>query len=201
MGNIKSYLIILDLDSTLITHSIFPKVMMPDVVINNPAEIGVLPYPGKLYIYKRPYLDQFLQFCFQHFYVGLWTAAEPSWMNLMLDTVLAPYADKFLFTWNRNQTDIRFGWFPMFTKPLTKVWARFPQFNQANTLIIDDYQNVTDNECCQLTIKPFTPRDLDDFELLKVSCVLRVLLQRDGKIETNKAIAAYNLVKDSTFTH
>lgn len=200
--------IILDIDSTLVTHQLTYSSAKPsgpgapDFILDNPRQVG-LPIgqdiiPLKVWVYKRPYLDEFMQFCLANFDVGVWTAALPVWRDYILNTALAPYKDKLVFAWSREDTDIRLGWVPRYIKPLSKVWAKFPTFNSENTLLIDDYKNVTGfpatEACCHLQIVPFTikPGMETDRELLKILYGLRILLRRDGKVHTRTLIKAYN---------
>ena len=62
-------LLILDLDETLIHATEKP--------LENKAD-----FRTKLYhVYKRPYVEMFLEFCQEHFLVGVWTTAGTDFAN------------------------------------------------------------------------------------------------------------------------
>ena len=63
----KEKLLILDLDETLIYSVESPLEKLPDFSF------------GQFCTYKRPYLKEFLQFCFNNFEVAVWTAATESY--------------------------------------------------------------------------------------------------------------------------
>jgi hypothetical protein len=84
----------------------------------------------------RPGLMPFLTYAFQHFEVALWTAADSSWLQYVLDNVL----NEFLTSIGQNFifTIYRISSLPVYIKPLTYVWELFPEFNVNNTLIVDN---------------------------------------------------------------
>ena len=193
----RKYLIILDIDSTLITNHItksdqIPVYNGPDLIIEDGT---ILPSEFKIRVWKRPFLDAFMSYVVDNFYVAIWTAATIEWLDFILKSILAPYAHKFIFTWSQNQTGNHY------TKPLTRVWERFPMFDKDNTLLIDDLSNVTGNQWqkyyCHLNIVSFDykPNFLNDMELLKIMSGLRILISQHGYIETRKLIEAYERVK------
>lgn len=195
-------LVILDLDNTLIDSKIVYsftntyKYKVPDAIIQDPIIDG-FKQPIEIYLYSRPHLDEFLDYCFEHFTVALWTAAEDWWRDAILDLILYKYKDRFLFTWSRNQTILKFGKALLCTKSLAKVWKKFPKFNENNTLLIDDYANVTGNPSiegkCQLQIKKFSIENdvIMDCELPKILCIL----QFSKLLSVPKMIKIYNNVR------
>ena len=126
--------IILDIDFTLI-------VTLPITV----AEC----FPKKpnhrfrdLAIYERPYLQEFMDFCFSQFdAVGIWTNGDATWANVICTTVLGRDPKDFAFVWDRSYSDymehVR-SW----VKNLEKVWL-IPRYREMGftpncTLIVED---------------------------------------------------------------
>jgi len=190
----QNYLIILDIDDTLITHKIIPSYIQTnsDFILKDLDSIGII--SGFKYmtahVWKRPYLNEFMSFLVDNFYVAVWTAAKIEWLDYILKTVLVSYADKFIFTWSRNQLD-QFS-----NKSLTRVWERFPMFNKKNTMIIDDLKYVTGDDIqeyyCHLTIRPFNSSK--DVDLIRIITGLKILLQKRNKINTRVLIEAHEKV-------
>ncbi|MDE1460337.1 HAD family hydrolase [Spartinivicinus poritis] len=83
-------LLILDLDETLIHAELIP--------LELPHAFVACPY----FIYTRPYLDEFLAFCQQHFKLAVWTTGN----QLYADTIVAHLfgsADQLEFVWARDR--------------------------------------------------------------------------------------------------
>lgn len=74
--------LVLDLDETLV-HSSFKPVDDTDMVI--PIVIENVTY--KVYVKKRPYVDEFLTECAKHFEVAIFTASLGMYANPLLDTL------------------------------------------------------------------------------------------------------------------
>jgi hypothetical protein len=114
-GNIH---LILDLDGTLIDGD----------------EVNVFP---------RPYLQEFLDFCFSRYAsVSIWTAASREWLDKALRGCLA--GRPFLFTWTGERCTVKYQSRSyheveiLIRKKLAKVWRAFPQMTKHNTFILDD---------------------------------------------------------------
>lgn len=92
-------LIILDIDETLVhtTDDHFPDL--------DPQIIHKLCHYEKHHtVYKRPHVDDFLKFCFEHFDVGIWTAAGAGYADWVLSYLLTEEQRKsliFVHTENR----------------------------------------------------------------------------------------------------
>ena len=102
----------------------------------------------KTHIYKRPFCDAFLQFCFENFHVGIWSSMVESNVHKVLEYIYRSSRRKHQFAFVMHQRDCTNTGFsnpekhqqPLFLKDLRNVWARFPsgEFNEKNTLLIDD---------------------------------------------------------------
>lgn len=91
----KEMLLILDLDETLI-HSSEKKLtgIDPDFSV------------GQFYVYKRPYLDEFLQYCNQHFRLAVWSSASYNYVKEIVINII-PSDIKLEFTWGRNRCTLK----------------------------------------------------------------------------------------------
>ena len=179
---IKNFLILLDLDNTLITSS-SQRIYHPHID-NGPN--GLKPQ----YIFLRPHLDEFLSFLFTHFEVGLWSAATCEWINtIILSTPsMEKYKNKFLFIWDNTQCSSNKA------KPLQKVWKKYPQYQQHNTIIIDDILTTeTPNIQNRLNIGKYkVHQDMyQDNELLKIICILEYIIKTMSQLKVKKIIDLY----------
>lgn len=86
----KSKLLILDIDETLIYASPSPLERQHDFVV------------GNYFVYTRPYLRDFLRFCFQNFNVGIWTSSTELYAEKILQEIIeVPELLKFVFCRSR----------------------------------------------------------------------------------------------------
>jgi hypothetical protein len=140
IGSIPSRCIVLDVDGTLLDHIPLPF----------PANYARLPEPV-----ARPGLKEFLAFVFQEFEtVIIWTAGKKMWYDKAYAEVLKPNlppGKDFHFVKTR---DVSIPYVPL--KPLTEIYARFPQYNATNTLVLDDNpETFKDNVENAVHIHPF----------------------------------------------
>jgi hypothetical protein len=124
--------VILDIDGTLIDHSILP---------NNHEGISC-----DHFIYFRPYLIQFLEYCVKCCAsVSIWTAGSKDWMKGFIRRLPSDFHSAFLFTWHRKKCEVVYktmGCEAIWLKPLNKIWktkwAQKKGFTKHNTVIIED---------------------------------------------------------------
>lgn len=144
--------IILDLDGTLIDAQ-YPAGAKAAVAAGVAAPRHVC---GKrlanLHIYKRPGLDDFLEFCFDNFAnVGLWTHSGKEWVDEVLTNVIettSRYNWSFIFTGERatrvacEQGAAQLSAEMTYPKDLKKVYRRKDLramgFERYNTIIVED---------------------------------------------------------------
>jgi hypothetical protein len=85
----------------------------------------------------RPGLREFLAFVFEEFEcVIIWTAAKQMWYDKVYNVALKPNlppGKDFHFVKTRDE---RVPYVVL--KPLTEIYAQFPQYNSTNTLVVDD---------------------------------------------------------------
>ena len=88
-------LLVLDLDETLIHASDHP--------LAHPADFRDASYE----VYIRPHLEPFLEFCFAHFSVGIWTSASASYASVMLRRIM-PQRDRLVFVYSGGHCTRRY---------------------------------------------------------------------------------------------
>nr|GEV47388.1 hypothetical protein [Tanacetum cinerariifolium] len=103
-------------------------------------------------IFKRPFLDDFLAFCFEKFEVAIWSSRTRKILVPVVDYLLGDLKDKLLFLWDlsdcTNSTARSLECVHKFIvfKNLQKIWENFGPnfasengyFDESNTLLLDD---------------------------------------------------------------
>lgn len=163
-------LLVLDVNGLLVDISSYvPYHPDPDDIIHKKA------------VFKRPYCDDFLSFCFERFNVGFWTSRTKKNMDPLLDFLLGSDKHKLLFSWDQSHcTDTGFYTVekrhkPLLLKKLKKLWERDDPnlhwergvFNETNTLLLDDTPYKALSNPQYNAIFPYTYRfqDLKDNSL------------------------------------
>ncbi|KAL4560426.1 hypothetical protein LXL04_032577 [Taraxacum kok-saghyz] len=99
---------------------------------------------GNFLVYRRPFCEGFLKFCFERFEVGLWSSAMEYNIQKALFEIVGDMKDKFLFTWDQTQctkTGFMCVWNknkPVFLKELKYIWEKYENYSASNTLLISD---------------------------------------------------------------
>lgn len=132
-------LLILDVNGLLVAR--YTKIDRSIIPLG--AAHGVV---AKSYMFKRPFCDSFLTFCFENFHVGVWSSMMKANVVKALDFICKGMRAKCRFIMHQGDcttTGLRNPlkkMQPLFLKELVKVWAKFPpgEFNESNTLLIDD---------------------------------------------------------------
>ncbi|GAB2272229.1 hypothetical protein Dimus_007050 [Dionaea muscipula] len=139
----KKKLIILDLNGLLVyrTHRWVGKIP------SNRKHDGLF---GNQFVYKRPFCEEFMNFCLQRFEIGLWSSGKVHNVDGVLDCVFKGLRSKLLFVWNQDHcTDYGFKTLenkekPLFFRELKKVWVKVMppckhgSYSASNTLLIDE---------------------------------------------------------------
>ncbi|KAI6683234.1 hypothetical protein NL676_029147 [Syzygium grande] len=137
----KKKLLILDLNGLL--ADIIPHVgygCKPDLIVSRKA------------VFKRPFVDDFLQFCFEKFAVGVWSSRTKRNVDPVVDFLMGNSKGKLLFCWDQSHctitkfTTIENRDKPLVLKELTKLWDKLEPnlpwekgaYNESNTLLLDD---------------------------------------------------------------
>lgn len=108
----------------------------------------------------RPYVSEFLQFCFDKFdNVGIWTAASDGWAYEVIERLFTPEQKKKLaFIWTEEKCDSDIRGYVL--KPLKKIWnnpkLKKKGFNRHNTIILEDnHKNCKKNYGNNIIVKPY----------------------------------------------
>jgi TFIIF-interacting CTD phosphatase-like protein len=178
----KRRLLVLDLDETLIFSTEVKLDMEEAGVIMMPLYWGAA--QQKIYVYKRPNLDDFLKVAFEHFDVGIWTAGSRTYADHVLQFIMCEEERKklkFVFTSERcvYKRYSSFGEMyydgPRCIKPLKKVKKK--GYTLDEMIVIDDLPSTySRNYGCAIPIKPFVGWEKDDeLKLLAKYLVEKVL--------------------------
>lgn len=155
--------IVLDLDETLIhTITITKKHSAKLAKISDFHFVIEKQY---FWVNKRPGLDLFLDFIFKYFQVGIWTAADKAYATQICKHILTyDQVKKIKFIYSRNFCHLDRTETPTsFTKPLAKLFELYPDFDQSNTLMIDNTPHVMKyNPYNGVYIPDFTSQHNDD---------------------------------------
>ncbi|UZR92680.1 HAD family hydrolase [Chondrinema litorale] len=179
MRDSKKKIIVFDLDETLI-HATKQKLGVE-------ADFQYQDY----YVYKRPYILEFLESCSKLCHIAIWSSAEDSYVKGIVNELIGN-AIELEFVWGRSEcwmkivkvedelTGLKKKEY-QFIKPLEKI--RRKGFKMKNLLIIDDsLYKVTDNPENYFIIKPFEG-NCEDNELKFLESYLKILEQKgDFKI-------------------
>lgn len=137
MKNIDKTLLILDLDETLV----FATAKMLD----RSADFEIFDY----HVYKRPYLNDFLQQVKEHFLLAIWSSASDDYVQKVVEQII-PKEIKLEFVWGssrctyqRNLQIDEYGYYDSnqlnhyhYIKPLRKLKRKNYTLNRI--LIVDD---------------------------------------------------------------
>ena len=119
-------LLILDLDETLIFAT--------EEALARPHDFTVGPY----FVYKRPGVDEFLQYCRTHFLVAIWTSSTRSYAKDVVSQLFpADYPLQFVFARDKCVRRFNFEWqTECHIKDLKKAKAK--GFPLEQILMLDD---------------------------------------------------------------
>ncbi|KAH7437414.1 hypothetical protein KP509_05G070100 [Ceratopteris richardii] len=99
--------------------------------------------------------NAFLQWCFEHFNVWIWSAYDVDDVKKCIDTIFPMFRRKFIDIWGRDQC---FWNFSIHFKKLTHLWDKNVEYRPDNTLIIDTtaYRLFYNIRRCCLTLPKMT---------------------------------------------
>ncbi|OWM83724.1 uncharacterized protein LOC116203989 [Punica granatum] len=137
----RKKLLILDLNGLLVdVVPSFRGRRKPDMLLS-----------GK-YVFKRPFIKDFLQFCFERFAVAIWSSRTKKNIDLLINFLFGDSREKLVFCWHQSQcTQTKFTTIenkdkPLVLKELRRVWEKLEpalpwekgEYNESNTLLLDD---------------------------------------------------------------
>lgn len=159
----------------------------------------------KIWGMKRPYLDQFIKFCFTYFrLVIVWTAGKPRYATALVDVIFKDtpspdiiYDSKMIITVNEDGE---------YAKPLENIFITEGITNIAslkNTFLVDDKaDNSITNPCNAIVIPRFTPDPTIEgiTNLEKTDKALRELMEWLMRKEVIQSKDIRRLDKSNIFT-
>lgn len=145
--------IIFDLDETLISTLLLNfgkgerhKLQMPSI-----SDIGIMNFNNSCFItYIRPYIDELFEYCFENFNVSFWTAGSYLYCREVLriilneeqynktKIILSKLDDVTIIEMKTNKKITNEDINKITCKSLDLLYLANPNFNQQNTLIVDD---------------------------------------------------------------
>ncbi|XP_042499171.1 uncharacterized protein LOC122077322 [Macadamia integrifolia] len=155
--------------------------LLADIVPFTP--IGYTPDRKIAYksLFKRPFCDDFLKFCFERFEVGVWSSRNKRNMESVIDFLMEDMKHKLLFCWDQSHcTETGFYTIenkqkPLVLKELKKLWDKHDSnlpwekgdYNESNTLLVDDspYKALCNPPHTAIFPCPFTYLDRKDNSL------------------------------------
>ncbi len=151
--------VVLDIDQTLVyttMENYTERCIKMDI-------LGMHGENMEVFVQKRPGLDKFLNHCFEHCKVGVWSAGQPSYVESIVNTFF-PQTPIFVYNWcHCNRDSKRLG--SMVFKKLEHI----PYVGKI--LMIDDRMTVLDvcDRVDTYIITPWEPySDDEDMELHKL---------------------------------
>lgn len=154
---------VLDLDETLISTAYVNKIKY-DLHKHKPHH-----FFENYIIFERPYLDEFMEFAFKNFNVMVWTAAEKSYAEFIVNNCLLKKSNRKLHNLlSRDDCDISLE-HNNILKDLSLLEKQFnmKKYNMKNTFIIDDNPDVYQKQRFNcIKAKPYKYNALNDDFLL-----------------------------------
>lgn len=168
-------LLILDIDNTLIYSHKDINVNHDFVLKFNDGDV--------YYVNKRPYLDEFLNYCKNNFRIGFWSAATENYVNEVLKHILGDLKPELVWSEKRCTFKIQqtfFEYTKVVYKKLKKVWKKKDlNVSKKDVLILDDtYSTYKYNYGNAINIDRFFGEE-DDIELLRIVDLLESIKECD----------------------
>jgi RNA polymerase II subunit A small phosphatase-like protein len=155
-------LLILDLDETLIYAT--------EEALERKADITVATY----FVYKRPYLKEFLDFCFANFDVAVWTTSTSDYAREIIDKC---FNQDPIFIWSRERCTHTYDAEMQehyYIKKMSKL--RRQGYKLESVIAVDDSANVWTNSYGNLVRVMRFEGDETDTELKRLLLYLGSLL-------------------------
>ncbi len=134
-------LIVLDIDETLISSNVVLENEL-DTIDQNQFDFSfTLDWQSETYyvfIKKRPFLDEFIEYLVKDFEIAVFTAADREYATKILQHL--GIFDRLKFFKSRESLSIGFDWFKLFV--YLKKLKSIPDIDLKKTVIIDDTKEV-----------------------------------------------------------
>ncbi|XP_008652403.1 uncharacterized protein [Zea mays] len=161
-------------------------------------------------VFRRPYCDDFLRFCFQNFELGIWSSRKRENVESVVDILMRGLKQCLLFCWDMSYCTVTGCKTidnkdkPLVLKELKRVWNKdepdLPwgqgEFSPSNTLLVDDspYKALCNPPNTAIFPEPYNYMNQRDDYSLGPGGDLRVYLQRIAAADN-----VQNFVRDNPF--
>lgn len=119
------------------------------------------------YIFKRPYLDDFLKYCQKNFtYIALWTLGDKVWLDHVVKNIF-PKNYPLLFKYTRQKAGPKYDNTGAYKK-LSKVWDKYHYLGLGphNTILVEDtIKNCDHNKGNCIEVKEYHVENHNDTTL------------------------------------
>ncbi len=173
--------VFLDIDNTLIQTIPLTEASSKYSNISSILEYGyfIPNHKDGMIVYKRPYLDEFLEYIFKHCNVSIFTHADKDYAKFIIDKfVTKGYKDrKIEYFFYRYHVEMGINKYKGY-KDLRLLWNDFKIFdmNPCNTVLIDDHPDVLlSNIDNVIPIKKFDIRTYTTDEIKKDDELLKMI--------------------------
>ena len=156
----NQYLLILDLDETLVYATEQELATQPDFRVAQYA------------VYRRPHLEEFLNYCFEDFEVAVWTSSGRGYATEVVAQILPNRELRFF--WTADRCTQRFNWKthdPYVVKNLAKIRKLGIQLERV--LMVDDSAEKLERQYGNHILIPPYEGDLSDGEIAMLADYLR----------------------------
>ncbi|XP_065879195.1 uncharacterized protein [Euphorbia lathyris] len=196
VGDGDKKLLILDVNGLLadiVPHPCFAS--KADIVISKKS------------VFRRPFCDDFLQFCFEKFNVGVWSSRLKRNVDQVVDFLMEDSRHKLLFCWDQSHctrtrfTTVENSSKPLVLKELEKLWDKVEpglpwnkgDYNESNTLLLDDSPYKALRNPANTAIFPYSYsyKDAGDSSL-GPGGDLRVYLEKLAEAQNVQEFVAHN---------
>lgn len=161
-------------------------------------------------VFRRPYCDDFLRFCFQNFELGIWSSRKTENVNSVVNILMRDLKQYLLFCWDMshctvtgcNTVDNKHK--PLVLKELKRLWNKeepslpwvLGEFSPSNTLLVDDspYKALCNPPNTAIFPQPYSYHNQRDDYSLGPGGDLRVYLERIAAADN-----VQNFVRDNPF--
>lgn len=150
---------ILDIDETLLS-AIPTEEIDFDKIKKKAKKVKYEQMEDYYILFLRPHLDKFLDFLFENFNVSIWTAASKDYALFIVNKIILNgnskrKIDYIFFSYHCNASKK----LKKNTKDLSMLWDlyKIKGYNKNNTIIMDDYDEVYNNQKdnCIFVVPPF----------------------------------------------
>jgi len=120
---------------------------------------------GNFLVWKRPGIEDFIKMIFLHFDVAVWSSVSKYNIMELSKNIFEEFYDKLKFCWCQEECDITEhplkSFKKLYKKNLEKVWETYTEYNETNTIIIDDTElkMVSNPPKCVMICQSWTKDD------------------------------------------